>query len=98
MVAYEPIWAIGAGRSASCDDIVQMHRAIRTALADRMGGTGEGVAILYGGSVTGDNANAILALDEVDGVLVGGASLSAARIVPIIAAAARRRVRSAAAA
>ena len=79
-VAYEPIWAIGTGRVASCDDIEEMH----TALRERVG---TGTRILYGGSVNASNAAAIFATPEVDGALVGGASLKAADFVPIIAAA-----------
>lgn len=84
-IAYEPIWAIGTGRTAGIDDIAAMHSAIRAALGD----AGETMAILYGGSVTADNAAAILGLADVDGALVGGASLTAAKFTPIIAAAAQ---------
>lgn len=84
-VAYEPIWAIGTGRTASVDDIAAMHGAIRAALGD----AGEEMAILYGGSVNAENAAEILALEDVDGALVGGASLTAAKFAPIIEAAAR---------
>ncbi len=81
-IAYEPIWAIGTGLTASTDEIAAMHGAIRGAL----GSAANDVRILYGGSVTPDNAVEILATSDVDGALVGGASLSAAKFVPIIAA------------
>ncbi len=84
-IAYEPIWAIGSGLTASTDDIAAIHGAIRAALGD----AGEAMAILYGGSVNGANAAEILALDDVDGALVGGASLTAAKFAPIIEAAPR---------
>jgi triosephosphate isomerase len=87
-IAYEPIWAIGTGRVASCDDIEEMHAALRRCLDDRLGPAGSAVRILYGGSVKADNAAAIFRTPNVDGALVGGASLKAADFVPIIAAAA----------
>lgn len=71
VVAYEPIWAIGTGLTATTGDIAAMHAAIRTRIP-------AGIRILYGGSVNPKNAEAILALPEVDGALVGGASLNAA--------------------
>ena len=70
MVAYEPVWAIGTGLTPTAGDIAAMHEAIRRCLP-------RGTRILYGGSVNPKNAAAILALDEVDGALVGGASLKA---------------------
>jgi triosephosphate isomerase (TIM) len=82
-IAYEPIWAIGTGLTPSLDDIAAMHGAIRGALGD----AGEEMAILYGGSVNAENASQILALEDVDGALVGGASLKAASFSAIIAAA-----------
>ncbi|MDQ3245534.1 MAG: triose-phosphate isomerase [Pseudomonadota bacterium] len=88
-VAYEPIWAIGTGKVASCEDITHMHAAIRERLRAAYGEDGEKVRILYGGSVKASNAAEIFAVDNVDGALVGGASLKAADFVPIIAAANR---------
>jgi triosephosphate isomerase len=86
-VAYEPVWAIGTGLVAKTDDIAEAHAHIRAALSKRFGAAGGEIAILYGGSVKSDNAVAILALDAVDGALVGGASLKAADFLAIIAAA-----------
>ncbi|HMI19836.1 MAG TPA: triose-phosphate isomerase [Sphingomonas sp.] len=82
-VAYEPLWAIGAAQTPSPEQIASMHCAIRRRLGDW------DVNVLYGGSVTAANAETILAISEVDGVLVGGASLEAATFIPIVAAAAR---------
>src|SRR5688572_7243214 len=87
-VAYEPIWAIGTGKVASCEDIAEMHHAVRERLVRAYGDAGERVRILYGGSVKASNAPEIFAVAEVDGALVGGASLKADDFVPIIAAAA----------
>jgi triosephosphate isomerase len=86
-IAYEPVWAIGTGRTATCDDVAAMHHAIRTKLREMIGAEAETMRILYGGSVTPDNAAALLATSDVDGALVGGASLTAAKFVPIIEAA-----------
>lgn len=74
-VAYEPVWAIGTGKNATPEDASAVHRVIRRALLDQGGSAAEKTPILYGGSVNGKNAKALLAADEVDGLLVGGASL-----------------------
>lgn len=88
-IAYEPIWAIGTGKIPSMKDIAEMHAALRSRLVAAYGEAGRQVRILYGGSVKADNAAEIFACPEVDGALVGGASLTAAQFVPIIEAAAR---------
>lgn len=77
IVAYEPIWAIGSGKTATTEDIAAMHRMIREAVAAHCTCPGEAVRIVYGGSVKPDNASEILKTQGVDGVLVGGASLEA---------------------
>jgi triosephosphate isomerase (TIM) len=77
VVAYEPVWAIGTGRNATPDDAGTVHRTIRTALREIVGDRGGAVPILYGGSVNLANVQSLLAAPEVDGVLVGGASLEA---------------------
>jgi triosephosphate isomerase len=87
-IAYEPIWAIGTGKIPTIEEIREMHAAIRQKLLDRYGIPGERVRILYGGSVKPDNASEIFAIADVDGALVGGASLKAGDFVPIVAAAA----------
>lgn len=89
-IAYEPVWAIGTGRTPSEDDIVAMHAHIRHCAVAHLGAVGEKVRILYGGSVKPSNAKAILSLDDVNGALVGGASLKAQDFLAIIAASAVR--------
>jgi triosephosphate isomerase (TIM) len=87
-VAYEPIWAIGTGKIPTSEQIAGMHSAIRGKLRDRYDSDGEQVRILYGGSVKSSNASEIFSITDVDGALVGGASLKLADFVPIVAAAA----------
>ncbi|HEV2596260.1 MAG TPA: triose-phosphate isomerase [Sphingomicrobium sp.] len=87
-IAYEPIWAIGTGKVPTNEEIGEMHAAIRQKLKDRYGAAGEQLRILYGGSVKASNARAIFTIKNVDGALVGGASLKATDFVPIVAAAA----------
>jgi triosephosphate isomerase (TIM) len=87
-VAYEPVWAIGTGRVPSTDDVAKMHAKIRESLVGIYGEAGAAVRILYGGSVKAENAAELLAVDEVGGALVGGASLSAESFLAIVGAAA----------
>ena len=87
-VAYEPVWAIGTGRTPTVEDVGQMHRTIRERLIEIYGEAGQQVRILYGGSVKPENAAELLAADEVGGALVGGASLTAESFLGIIVAAA----------
>ena len=90
-LAYEPRWAIGTGRTPTMDDIGEIHAIARAKLRMLVGDAADGIRLLYGGSVTATNIAEILAVEAVDGVLVGGASLTAAKFVPIIDAAAARR-------
>jgi triosephosphate isomerase len=88
VIAYEPIWAIGTGRTAQPADAQRVQASVRTCVARRFGpALAEGLRILYGGSVKPDNALALLAEPDVDGALVGGASLDAASFAAIVAAA-----------
>lgn len=87
VVAYEPVWAIGTGRTPSTAEVAAMHGAIRARLTALIGAQGAAVRILYGGSVKPDNAAELMAVKDVDGALVGGASLTAAQFVPIVEAA-----------
>ena len=91
VVAYEPIWAIGTGRTAKAEDAQDVHHAIRSHLAELKGKSwAASVRILYGGSVKPSNADELLAQPDLDGALVGGASLSADNFIPIIDAGVRR--------
>ena len=90
-IAYEPIWAIGTGKIPSLADIAEMHAALRARLLTAYGDGGANVRILYGGSVKASNAADIFAIPDVDGALVGGASLTAVDFLPIVAAAAASR-------
>jgi len=88
-VAYEPIWAIGTGKIPTMADIAEMHAALRARLVSAFGEAGRSVRILYGGSVKASNAAEIFAVPDVDGALVGGASLKAADFLPIVEAGAQ---------
>ena len=86
-IAYEPIWAIGTGKVPSTEDIAEMHATLRERLVAAYGDSGEKVRILYGGSVKASNSAEIFAVPDVDGALVGGASLKAADFLAIVEAA-----------
>lgn len=83
-IAYEPVWAIGTGKTATTDDIVKTHAICRELMREILGAKADETPLLYGGSVKPANAGSILALDNVDGVLVGGASLKADSFTQII--------------
>jgi triosephosphate isomerase len=86
VLAYEPVWAIGTGRVPTGDQIAEVHAALRAHLSRRFPAEANAVRLLYGGSVKGSNAAEIFAIADVDGALVGGASLKAEDFSPIIAA------------
>jgi triosephosphate isomerase (TIM) len=86
VIAYEPVWAIGTGLTPSAADVAQVHGFLRTALGERFGADGRGMRILYGGSVKPDNAGELMAVANVNGALVGGASLKADDLLAIVAA------------
>jgi triosephosphate isomerase len=86
VVAYEPVWAIGSGLTPSACDVAEVHAEIRATLQGRFGAEGAGMRILYGGSVKPANAREILSIADVNGALVGGASLKADDFLGIVAA------------
>ena len=77
VIAYEPIWAIGSGESATLEEVQEMHAFIRNVLLGVLGTSGANLRILYGGSVTAENSADLIKQDHVNGLLVGGASLKA---------------------
>jgi triosephosphate isomerase len=85
VVAYEPVWAIGTGLTPTAEDVEQVHRFIRDKLIARFNGEGPRIRILYGGSVKPSNAAELMAVPNVNGALVGGASLKAADFLAIAA-------------
>ncbi|MBN8613033.1 MAG: triose-phosphate isomerase [Deltaproteobacteria bacterium] len=88
VLAYEPVWAIGTGRVAKAEDAQDVHHAIRNRVRELAGdAVAEGMRILYGGSVKADNAAGLLSQPDIDGALVGGASLDASQFLAIVAAA-----------
>jgi len=86
VVAYEPVWAIGTGLTPTAADVTTVHKFLRGALAERFGDEGRAMRILYGGSVKPDNARELMSVPDVNGALVGGASLKAADFLGIVAA------------
>ena len=90
IVAYEPVWAIGTGRTATPQMASEAHASLRALLVEKFGEAGREPRILYGGSVKKENAAALFALPDVDGGLIGGASLVAADFVAIVQAAQRK--------
>ena len=87
VIAYEPVWAIGTGLTASPEQAQDVHRHIRARLAERDVDLAERVQILYGGSMNGENAPGLLAMPDIDGGLIGGASLQASDFLAIAEAA-----------
>jgi triosephosphate isomerase len=83
VVAYEPVWAIGTGLTPTPVDVAEMHGFIRGNLAERFAAAGEGIRILYGGSVKASNAKDLMGVADVDGALIGGASLKADEFLAI---------------
>jgi triosephosphate isomerase len=85
-IAYEPVWAIGTGLTPSAADVAEVHAFLRQALVARFGGEGQAMRLLYGGSVKPDNARELMAVANVNGALVGGASLKAGDFLAIVEA------------
>ena len=85
-VAYEPVWAIGTGKVAGPEEVLDTHAVVRRLLCERLGETGSRIPVLYGGSVKPANAGTLIGLDNVDGLLIGGASLDPQSFVQIIRA------------
>ncbi len=88
ILAYEPVWAIGTGLTPTPQDVAEVHGFLRERLASRYGVAGQGIRILYGGSVKPANARELMGVEDVNGALVGGASLKASEFLTIAAAAA----------
>jgi triosephosphate isomerase len=88
VIAYEPVWAIGTGRTATPEQAQEVHAHIRSIIAQHDATIADSIRILYGGSVKGSNASTLLAMTDIDGGLVGGASLDANDFSAIIQAAA----------
>ena len=88
VIAYEPVWAIGTGMTATPEQAQEVHRFIRVVLEAQDADVAAGVQILYGGSVKGDNAAGLFGMPDIDGGLIGGASLKAADFLAIVEAAA----------
>ncbi|WP_321336488.1 triose-phosphate isomerase [Breoghania sp.] len=86
VIAYEPIWAIGTGLTPTAEDVAQVHAALRKDLIARFGAEGEAMRLLYGGSVKPSNAGELMSVENVNGALVGGASLKAVDFVGILKA------------
>ncbi|OWJ84754.1 triose-phosphate isomerase [Haematobacter missouriensis] len=86
VIAYEPVWAIGTGRTPTATEIAEVHAFLRSRLAIRYGNAGNGMRLLYGGSVKASNCTSVFAIANVDGALVGGASLKAEDFAPIVEA------------
>ncbi|HEY3276339.1 MAG TPA: triose-phosphate isomerase [Syntrophorhabdaceae bacterium] len=91
VIAYEPVWAIGTGKTALPIEAEEVHRFIRQLIADMYGDFDQNVRILYGGSVTGENIGDLIGMEDIDGGLVGGASLKAEGFLAIIKNAAEKK-------